>query len=333
MAIFPCLVEGGYERIKRLFEGHKDSMTEEEFFNILSLDSPHTPETTSTIRTAKQHFDHHENYLLTQAKQERDALLLFLQKEQQMLNEQKKLAWVDVGWSLSSATALNEILQREIPCYCVGSTSSTSEKLLNTGYLFTRGKPDDCARTIMCGVELVELIFSSSQPQTAFLQRENNEIVSRYVKKNYQSSLRDAYIQNISQGSLDFIKDIKNLTDGITENALLIFNQQSFVKLCSAPNPEMQHFLQAIPHDRFPGNGEWRTIGDYWNPPSISTAQKNASSEDINHNKLFKYLLSYILINATVNWLPLPNRMKKRFMRSMTKRKLMLRQNFSSTHA
>lgn len=334
MAIFPCLVDGGYERIKRLFEGHKDKMTEEEFFNILSLDSPHTSETNlTTLRTAKQHFDHHENYLLTQAKQERDALLLFLQKEQQMLNEQKKLAWVDVGWSLSSATALNEILQKDIPCYCVGSTSSTNKQLPNAGYLFTQGEPDTCARVIMCGVELIELVFSSPQPQTAFVKQDNNTIIRHHVQKNHQSSWRDSYITGINQGSLDFIKDIKNLRDGIDEDDLLIFNQQSFATLCSAPNPELQHFLQAIPHDRFPGDGEWRTIGDYWNPPlKILTNQTSTNSENINHHKIFKKLLIYIVLNATINWLPLPSSMRKRFVRSMHKRNLIVKQHVS-THA
>lgn len=331
MTIFPCLLQGGWSRIERIFSGHAEKMTQEEFLDILSLDIEGLQPDTKK-RTPKETFIMLEPILREQADAELGCLLEALEPERDLLAQGRRFAWVDVGWSLSSITALNEILGCPLPAFFVGSNRHAAPSPDFFGYLFEGGNPESTCDSIMSAVEVIELIFSSSEASTAYLMRTEGVISPRKLKKAPQEYVRDNSIDQVHHGVLRFLKDIGDLSSGLDMESLRGYNRSVFQRLCSMPNVARYRALAWIPHDRAAGATKWKTIGDYWSPkpmhsfdfaldPHFDALKEELRKARKRPLRLLRDLLIFKLFRVISGWSPpLPPRMAKRFLRSATKR-------------
>lgn len=320
MAVFPVLSLGGYDQIETLFAGYKSKLTEKQFFNILSIAPP--KKHTSTAEKPKRPediFNCHKTYLMETARQERDAIFVELAEEREMLARGEKLAWVDVGWALTSSASLNALLGHDIPCYCVGSHTNVRDEITHSGYLFEGGASIDVCNEISSGVELIELIFSDVSEKTVFLEMSDGKLKGKTIPKVPSENIRDSYVVEARKGALAFLADINDLASGLDLDDLRTFNRSIFRKLCSRPSEMQYQSLSHIPHDRLAGDSQWQTIGDFWNPQIMyfNGAQKGRTHA---RKKFKNFLLFWILSALSRCSPPLSKRRTARFGRSAKKR-------------
>lgn len=247
-----------------------------------------------------------------------------------MLAKGGKFAWVDVGWALSSASALNAALGVDVPCYCVGSNNYVQPTLEHEGYLFKENEPADVSTAVNAGPELVELIFSSEIPSTAYLVLEGNE-VSRVEKTQLAAEfVRNISIGYVHRGVLRFIGEIVDLQSGLDMDELKRFNQRLSRDLCNTPPSSLALALHRVPHDRLSGNQGWATIGEYWklagyidavDGSHVAKLQRELTDARLRPLKHFGSLVAFkILFGLSRFSPPLPLRTARRFARSAAKR-------------
>jgi hypothetical protein len=199
MTLFPTLDGNDLGHLQPIFQGC-EPVTEREFFEILSLrPNDHMIDDFERLLPA-QHLMRHEVFLRAVATEEKALILEELSEERAMLAEGQKIAWVDVGWALTSIQALNELLGEDIPAFCVGSHDRAALSIRHQGYLFNRSKPSDVSAAIMAGVELVELIFSANSHSTVYLTRGIDGIQRVHKAKNTAERIRDAHIAEVWKG-------------------------------------------------------------------------------------------------------------------------------------
>lgn len=328
MTALPCLANGDPRPLFRLFP---EPVSESRFFEALMLPKPQVLDDDGEQHrsSAKKHLERHQSSLMAQAEVELAALKAELQPELALLAKGGKVAWVDVGWSLSSASALNAALGVDVPCYCVGSNNFVQATLEHEGYLFKENEPADVSTAVNAGLELIELIFSAEIPSTAYLFFEGRE-VSRVVKPQQKAEfVRNISIGSVHRGVLRFIREIVDLQSGLDMNELRLFNQRLFRDLCKTPPSSLALALSRVPHDRLAGNQGWTTIGDYWKPVGYSDTENssqvaklqlelmNARSRPL---KQFRTLLAFKLLCGLSRFSPpFPLRTVQRFAKSAKK--------------
>ncbi|MBL4767749.1 MAG: hypothetical protein JKY94_08555 [Rhodobacteraceae bacterium] len=320
MAVFPVLSLGGYEQIKSIFAGYENELTEKQFFDILTIELPaNHSDTTGKLQTPEDIFDCHKEFLVDAARQERDAIFAELAEEREMLARGEKLAWVDVGWALTSSASLNLLLGHDIPCYCVGSHSHVHDKVSHDGYLFERGAPVDVCDAIISGVELIELIFSDVSQRTVFLEKSEGELRRKTIPKVPSENIRDSYVVEARKGALAFLADINDLASGLELDELRTFNRSIFCTLCSQPSKMQYQCLSHIPHDRLVGDCQWQTIADFWKFPAkqLKLAQEG---REYPRKNLKNFLLFRILSVLSRCSPPFSKRRVARFANSAKKR-------------
>ena len=332
MTVFPTLDGNDLGHLQSIFNGY-GPVTEREFFEILSLrPTDHVIDEVEQLLPA-QHLKRHEAFLRALAAEEKALILEELAEERAMLAAGQKIAWVDVGWALSSIQALNELLGEDIPAFCIGSHDRARLSVRHQGYLFNRSQPSNVSAAIMAGAELVELIFSATSHSTVYLTRATDGIQAVRKPKNTAERIRDAHIAEVWKGALAFVTDIRDLLPGISIEDLRMHNREALMTLCEAPLGSQYDALGDIPHDRLVGGNVWQKISDFWKPNvrrGEGSAQQAARIADLEHklqmahrrpHKLLKQLFMFRLLR----WLstlspPLPQRMTTRFARSAAKR-------------
>jgi hypothetical protein len=328
MTVFPTLDGNVLEHINSLFAG-TGPMNERTFFEILGLTPPDLKPDEEKLFPYSNYLARHENYLRAAAANEKALILEELAEEREMMAAGQKVAWVDVGWALSSIKALNEILQADIPAFCVGSNDRVSDSIDHDGYLFTRNKPEEISSAIMSGVELVELIFSSPSNSTLHLGKVDGQIVPVIKEKSLHERIRDGHLTEIWKGALAFVESAHVLMPGIKEKDLQKHNRIAFASLCAEPFVQQYNALAQIPHDRLVGSADWDMISDYWKPSKYKDETKlnesDVSSLDLQGlrgHKLLKRKVAYHVLRLLSKLSPpLPPRTTERFARSAAKRK------------
>ena len=340
LAALPCLAFGDSRPLLNIFEDKL--ISDRSFFESLCLNYPSETVTDGELEgLPAQHLDRHWNLFSAQAIMELNALKLQYQEELEINSRGGKIAWVDVGWALSSAASLNQVLEISAPCYCVGSHKDVNKGIDNNGYLFESGFPSNVAHSVMSGPELIELIFTSTAPSTAYFKMENDGSTSRVTKPQpIEELLRNNSIEEVRRGVLDFAREFANLVDGLDPVQLRDLNRRIVSSLCSDPPREIYRSIALIPHDRLAGNQGWSTVGDFWEPNQVTSVVKN---EQINRERemnaqieeLQKKLvdvrrnpLKQLIINLMFEVLrrlsefspPVPEKVAQRFLRSALKR-------------
>lgn len=331
MTVFPTLDGNDIGHLQSMFQGYAP-ITEREFFEILSLrPTDHVMDEVERLLPI-QHLKRHEAFLRTVAAEEKALILQELAEERAMLAEGRKVAWVDVGWALTSIRALNELLGEDIPAFCVGSHDRTTLSIRHQGYLFTRSQPSDISAVIMTGVELIELIFSATSHSTVYLTRGADGIQRVRKPKNTAERIRDGHIAEVWKGALAFVTEIRDLLPGLSVEDLRTYNREALVTLCEAPLDPQYDALGDIPHDRLVGGNVWQKIRDFWKPNGrrYEGAHAAARIADLQYKLQMARrrphkLLKQFFIFRLLRWLstlspPLPQRMAARFARSAAKR-------------
>jgi FMN phosphatase YigB (HAD superfamily) len=328
MAALPCLAKGNSEPLLKLFT---TSLSAAEFFDALIIPRPETLDSTDkTLRAAKDHLKAHRAFLVNQAEVELRALESELQDELAMVAAGQKIAWVDVGWALSSASALNTALGIDVPCYCIGSNKSVAPSLAHEGYLYKQNDPSDVSNPINMGPELIELIFSAQMPSTAYLQSDGNRVSRISKTQPTEELIRNIAIAAAHRGVLAFIKDVADISNGLDMVALKDFNRRLARDFCRTPPAALYHMIARIPHDRMPGHQAWATIGHYWQPRTFGDAAEKSQLDELQRQlfkarskplrQLYDLLLFKLLRRLSRMSPPLSHRAASRFARSAEKR-------------
>ncbi|WP_295536889.1 FkbM family methyltransferase [uncultured Thioclava sp.] len=318
MTVFPTLDGNDLDSLDSLFAG-QGLITERAFFEILGLTPTDHAADNKKLLPYSKHLERHETYLRVAAAKEKAVILEYFAEEQEMIATGQKVAWVDVGWALSSIKALNEILGSDIPAFCIGTHNRVSDQIRHDGYLFACGQPEDISTAIMSGVELVELIFSSVTNSTVYLNKIDGKIVPVGKKKGINERIRDGYLTELRKGALAFVEAARDLMPGIEQEDLRQHNQAAFSSLCEAPFVQQYNVLGQIPHDRVVGGVVWDTIGDYWKPAKY---RDGSQLNQPGPHKLLKDLFVYRVLRFLSKLSPpLPSKTTQRFARSAAKRK------------
>lgn len=266
MSVFPRFSDGDADAIASLFSGHPPEMTQTEFLQILDLEGIIALTAAADERKHySAHIDDMRPALVAQARSERTALCAIYEPFVTAGDMPRRAAWVDVGWALTSTSALNKLMATDLPGYFVGSHANAKSGSGFQGYLFDYGLPAPVCSSVMSGVELAELVFSDNMPSARFATMCGKKPKVTYARKNPTEAVRDAFVQDVRRGILAFLKDIRPMFDALDSGMLRSFNQRIWQELCAAPTFAERKFLQKIPHDRLAGGDVWQKIGDFWN--------------------------------------------------------------------
>lgn len=333
LAVFPLSARDGFDAVRSFFT--TDRLSEAEFFSRLLLPSPsREPREQARKFSPEILFDRHAGYLQQLAKDETAAIRAELEADLALAKEGHRLAWVDVGWALSSVAALNRLLEADFPCFCLGSNAFVGPDVSDTGYLFTRLDPARVGNVVMQAVEPLEMLFTSTEPSVAYLQQSGAGLLPVYRKKTAAELVRDAYVTEIRKGALAFVKDAVDLLGGIDLEDLRQFNRVVAETVLSEPNPAFFEMMAKAPHDRLAGASGWSFVGDYWKVGVRANAQQpgtlgmtvaglRTEVERLRCHPLHALsdLIKYrVLLFAARLAPPIPRRMAARFARSAAKR-------------
>lgn len=326
MTIFPNADIGGFTAIASLFDGTA-TLTECDFFELLMIKPPDGVKVDDIMqRSPSDIFDKYDSYLRERAAQEKSLILEALAEEREMLARGDRVAWVDVGWGLSCIAGLNDMLDHSIKCFCIGSHDK-ARQVDHSGYLFERGRDVEVCRSIMAGTELIELLFSSTEPSSAYLERTAVGLQRVPKPKPIHERVRDAFISDVWKGTLAFIADISDLLDGLPLEEMREFNRKTLVKYCTRPHSRQYAILADIPHDPRPGNNPaWQNIRDLWKVKATSAVESAVLRHELQKARrrpfrLIRDLVLYRVLRLVSRCSPpLPERTTARFARSAAKR-------------
>lgn len=325
MAVFPLVNMYGFERIASLFIGNPKQMTEADFFRLLNIDPPDFPGPRNTKHTPQEHYTRHERYLLGRAEDEQAAQRRIFSEELEMFRRGENVAWFDVGWALSSAAALNELLDVPWPCLCIGSHEQSANDLPQAGYLFEHGHPEQVSRPVMTGPEVIELVFSTDIPSAAYAVPDGEAGWHLVTQPDGAAArLRNVFVRDVWCGALAFLDDIHDLVPGLHEGEMRDFNREMFRSLCASPTRNQNDILAAVPHTRLAGNGHWKRIGDYWAPPirdgGVASSDVATSALGRKRRPIRDFVSYHVLKLASHDIVPISTRTRDRFRRSAAKR-------------
>ncbi|MCZ7887195.1 HAD family hydrolase [Agrobacterium salinitolerans] len=334
MAIFPLFAEHGWEAIQPLMEGHGEVISESKLLKLLKLEeciSSVSPDNDIT-QPVEACIASLASVLKRQAAAEKASLLSLLAPELEARNAGEGFAWVDVGWALSSITALNRLVETPAPGYFIGSHKKADPFDGLKGFLFERGEPEEVNNAVMSAPEVIELIFSDTSESVAFLSQEGGGLKEHSIPKSASEATRDAFVRDVRRGALAFLEDIADLFPFLNVDHLQSYNQAVFQELCSRPPSALYAFLCRIPHDRASGDGAWHTIGDFWNPDQRGSTDGFSDSDCPQVREelalarrqpgvVWLDLLNYRLLQCLLHFRPLlKDRTVARLMRSAAKR-------------
>ena len=318
MSVFPLLLSHGFGGVERLFTGMPAKISAQDFFETLALDLPCDFAPCAEELPSAAHFERYAPYLRAQAERERTALHRLFAAELAMSRDDQSIAWFDVGWVLSSAAALNDLLDVDWPCFCIGSHGMAAKTLPQIGYLFERGEPSWVDLAIIGAQEPLELIFSAIAPITHYAVPEGETGWATITAPHAgPARARDVFVGATWVGTLRFIADVAPLAIGMASPNLRTYNRQLFVQLCKKPTSHQYAMLGAVPHSRGASNSSWKSIADYWTPPGFAYSQSPAGRRDKPVRDLIAY---YVLTAISHQAIPLGPRTRARFRHSAAKR-------------
>lgn len=330
MTVFPLYADGGWPAIRSLFGGDDVKVTPSQLVERLVLKGLFDVDSAcDTPRPVAEVVNEFHEQLLKQALGERAQLLNLLRPELERRAQGDAFAWVDVGWALTSVSALNKLIGTAAPGFFVGSHGHADPNPGLQGYLFERGHPEAVCNSVMSAVEIVELIFSDTGPSTAYLKcSDSGEVEPVCLEKSAMEQIRDGFIADVQRGALAFLRDISSVFDGVNSEELRVHNRLVFQRLSSNPPADLYALLSQIPHDRMAGAAKWMAVGDYWKPTIAQDGVEAGFVPELGGGALKRFklkLMFHALTSLASLHPPLSKRMTDRFRRSANKRLLKLR--------
>lgn len=316
LSCFPLYASKGWDAISAMFD--ESSIKQDCFLERLSLQRRSDMMEIEGALRPELMAQAMNDFLLGEARREADSIRSFFQSSVDSHRLGEKLAWVDVGWALSSIDALNTILDIDGGAFFIGSHDRAYKGVNFHGYLFQDGRPYQNTKTIMQAVEFIELIFSNDSASAASISKPNEESFTvNYTSRDGCDVVRGRYINEIQTGVIDFLMSIRDIVDGLDSEELRKYNSDVLLRICSAGPDICGSLLASVPHDRGAGKGRWRTVGDYWKNTSDSHfATKSASKFKSNsYNKL-----AFHVLTALSNLSFISTRRREKFKRSAVKR-------------
>ena len=314
MAVFPLIVDHGFQCIKAMFTDQPKTMSAASFFRVLALEAPETAQSDKALRDAEGHFRIYERHLLNQALQERVALKRMFAGECEAGLEGDSIAWFDVGWALSSAHALNEIIGVKWPCFCVGSYENVAEGMPHFGYLFERGLPLKISTKARGAIEAIELIFSAPVEASAYVfpvKNEDWQVIK--VPQRGEAEVRNAYVKAVWAGCLAYVEDVAPRASGMNGSEMRVMLQHQFARLGSDFVSGKHPLLGGVPHSRAAGDNAWMLIS-----PDGSRRKRRPVQDMV--ARIFLSAITHRLV-------PLSPRVRARLKRSAQKRASSVRQD------
>ena len=262
MCSFAAFADGEKEFLKNLI-GHHKKLSIKQLSKILGFSDTTSLQSNDDKLPINELLDQWSPELQRLAAIEKAAYVQALSSEINLLASGQKIAWADVGWSLSSSRAINSITGYKTPTICVGS-SSKSQQGGDYGYLFTKGKPEKTSNKIMSGVEIIELIFSSASASFINAQYVDDTISFKMKDKCQFERQRDVFIKDVTAGVISFVTEHWKYIQGVCPSSLQAYNREVFSNILSQPDPNLQTMLGRVPHDRDPGCANMQYISSYW---------------------------------------------------------------------
>lgn len=267
MTVLPRFATGSYDDIAWLFGGYPALLSRVDFLDILGLSHLLAECGGGAVMGApKDHVAAIEDALRRQAQAEKAAIERLYRPH---VGPGVRAAWVDVGWALSSVAALNTLLGVDLPGYFVGSHDKAYRSDGFASYLFTYGEPLETAQSVMRAAELIELIFADTAPGTRYAVERDGALQFDHIAKSASETVRDAYIAEVRQGVLAYVRAIAPLFDHLDSEELRTYNRRVWSDLCARPLRAEYDHLSKVPHDAVSSGAAWRTIGDLWRPQFV----------------------------------------------------------------
>ncbi|WEQ50724.1 hypothetical protein LV478_00435 (plasmid) [Komagataeibacter oboediens] len=188
-----------------------------------------------------------------------------------------KVAFVDVGWGISSHRAIDNLLGIHTTGFYIGTHSRAYATPHIHGIFFQEGKPIDLSHSIMGGVELIELMFSDCSPSTMRMEESDQEYHPVFEARSAADSSRDWYVGEIQCYMMDFISDIAPYFSIFSANILKDIAVDSIENIIINPNPNERDFLAGIPHSREVGHSNFLPISYWWR----TNKNQMSSSKDL----------------------------------------------------
>lgn len=316
LTCFPLYASRGWDAISPMFD--ESVITQDSFLERLSLQrKSNTVKIDGALRPESMAQAMH-NFLLDEAKQEANSIRSFFQSSVSNHRSGEKLAWVDVGWALSSINALNTTLDIDGGAFFIGSHERAHKGKSFHGYLFQDGHPFKNTEVIMRAVEFIELIFSDDSASAASISKASEgSFAVNYTDRDGCDIIRGRYINEIQSGIIDFLVSIKDIADGLDSEELRKHNLDVLLKICRAGPDACGSLLASVPHDRGAGRGRWRTVGDYWKiqPDSHFAARSSLKLKSSIYNKVAFHVLTALSKLSFIS-----TRKREKFKRSAAKR-------------
>lgn len=324
LACFPLYATKGWSAISSMFP--ETSMTRRDFLTRLSLEAEEPWEHSSEKFPPESIAQDLDETLKAHAKAEAQSLQTFYRESIDQHRRGDRMAWVDVGWALSSIAALNEVLEIDAGAFFIGSHSKALDKQDFHGYLFQAGQPQETCQSIMAAVELIELLLSDdSASASRIVIDQNGKPVVHYTNRANEDILRGKYIKEIQKGILDFVSAIHDLTDGLNSEELREYNRNVLSSLSKLGPEILSGILPSLPHDRSAGRSEWQTIGDFWKSSGADLHPKRPTNfyQSLNGKGALSILIDTIAIvalNGASRFWFVSSKSQQRFKRSALKR-------------
>jgi FMN phosphatase YigB (HAD superfamily) len=175
-----------------------------------------------------------------------------------------KVAFVDVGWGLTTLQALDHLTEAKPKGYFVGIRNHAHQRRGLRGYLFSGANPEHVQNTVMSAAELIEVIFSFVGAGFSKLARIDGEAVPLRGETRPEEAVRNLFVADLQEGALQFLRDIAPVIDDLDCDELCEFNRAAITQLISAPSDREYRALAAIPHAATATHSAWETIGDIW---------------------------------------------------------------------
>lgn len=176
------------------------------------------------------------------------------------------IAFVDVGWGLSSHRALDIFLEYQIKGFYIGTHKKAYATKNIHGILFQEGKPEEIAHTIMNGVEIIELMFSDASPSSISMKKAGEKYYPVFEKRNAADVSRDIYVKEIQNCIMDFVSDIAPYFSLFSADILKNMAEDCMSNILSRPTSSEKEILGSIPHACDIGHGRFLPISYWWHP-------------------------------------------------------------------
>lgn len=293
----------------------------------------------------KSDLEQKKELFLTFIKSNRDAWLKFANSKKQVLqgyyeslgiNKKRKdeIAFVDIGWRLSSFEPLSNVLGFMPKAFFMGIAEKAYFHENFSGFLFEYGQPEP-ANKLYCPhfIEVMETIFGGTEPTALSMSCEGNKYSIELDEFTEEEKQRANIIKSIHSGAVSLVVENTRLCE------LLKHTSEDIIKECAYTlsdtlinNPEKPYFaaLSQLQFSAYAGKSKstQKALKVVWEQALSSPIQppvNNSSEVVVNNQLVIDGYWSNWCVNHTISLLP--NVVKRYILEKQTKKHIKLIQN------